>query len=78
MLGRLKMTVNECIEAYISLSDRIFQKKKHRVTINGSIQGRFDSEELSQAVKDIVKARAFPEDTLLKDTSVDSCKVYVR
>ena len=24
MLGRLRMTVDECIDAYISLSDRIF------------------------------------------------------
>lgn len=27
MLGRLEMTVDECIESYLSLSDQIFQKK---------------------------------------------------
>ncbi|CAK7206341.1 hypothetical protein SEUCBS139899_009130, partial [Sporothrix eucalyptigena] len=34
MLGRLQMTVNECIEAYTSLSDKVFERKRHRVKIN--------------------------------------------
>ena len=75
MLGRLRMSIDECIEAYLSLSDRIFQKKKHRVTIKGKIQGRFDSEELAQAVRDVVAGKGFQEDALLKDTSENACKV---
>ena len=54
MLGRLKMSVDECIDTYLSLSDRVFQKKRHRVTIKGTVQGRFDSEELERAVKEVV------------------------
>ena len=54
MLGRLRMTVDECIDAYVSLSDRIFQKQRHRVTIKGRVQGRFDSDELERAVREIV------------------------
>jgi hypothetical protein len=46
MLGRLKMSIHKCIESYLQLSDRIFQKKWHRVTIKGHILGRFKSEEL--------------------------------
>ena len=42
---------DECIGAYLLLSDRIFQMKRHRITTKGSIQGRFDSEELERAVK---------------------------
>ncbi|KAJ5662450.1 tetratricopeptide repeat domain protein [Penicillium maclennaniae] len=30
MLGRLQMTVNECIDAYTSLSNKVFEKKRHR------------------------------------------------
>ena len=75
MLGRLKMSVDQCIDAYLSLSDRVFQKKKHRVTTKGSIQGRFDSEELKRAVKKIVTAQGLQEDTLLKDASDDACRV---
>jgi len=75
MLGRLRMSIHECIEAYLSLSDRIFQKKRRRVTIKGKIQGRFDSEELAQAVRDVITAKGHREDVLLKDTSENACKV---
>ena len=75
MLGRLKMGIDDCINAYLSLSDRIFQKKRHHVTIKGNIQGRFDSHELSRAVKEVVTAQELQEDALLKDVSDDACKV---
>ena len=75
MLGRLRMNIDDCINAYISLSDRIFRKKGHRVTIKGNIQGRFDSDELSQAIKEVVTAQKLSEDALLKDISDDACKV---
>ena len=75
MLGRLKMSINDSIDAYLSLSDRVFQKKRHRVTIKGNIQGRFDSEELARAVKEVVTAQNFKEDALLKDVSDNACKV---
>jgi hypothetical protein len=75
MLGRLKMSIDECINAYLSLSDRVFQKKWHRVTTRGNIQGRFDSEELTRAVKEVVISQGLQEDVLLKDTLDDVCKV---
>lgn len=76
MLGRLKMSVDDCIDAYLSLSDRIFQKKGHRVTLKGNIQGRFDSDELAQAVKEVVTAQEQEEGALLKDLSDGACKVW--
>src|SRR3954469_20501475 len=42
MLGRLRMTIDECIDTYTTLSDRVFGKKTHRVDIKGKLQGRFD------------------------------------
>ena len=69
------MSIDECIDAYLSLWDRVFQKKRHRVTIKGSTQSRFDSEELKRVVKEIVTARGLQEDALLKDTSDDACKM---
>ena len=75
MLGRLKMSIDECINAYLQLSDRIFQKKRHRVTVKGKIQGRFDSDELERAVKEVIKGQGLQEDALLKDTPNASCKV---
>jgi len=78
MLGRLRMTVDECIDAYVSLSDRIFQKRRHRVTIKGQVQGRFDSDELECAIKEIVTRQRLAEDALLKDSPDAKCKVWVQ
>lgn len=75
MLGRLRMAVDECIDAYVSLSDRIFQKQRHRVTIKGQVQGRFDSDELERAIKEIVVRQGLTEDALLKDAPDAKCKV---
>ena len=69
------MSIDECIGAYLSLSDRIFQKEKHRVTIKGNIQGRFDSEELARAVKEATEGQGLQEDALLKDAPEAACKV---
>jgi hypothetical protein len=75
MLGRLKMSIEECIEAYLQLSDRVFKKKRHRVTVKGKIQGRFDSDELERAVKEVIAKQKLQEDALLKDAADAPCKV---
>ena len=75
MLGRLEMTVDECIDAYVSLSDKVFQKQRHRVTIKGHIQGRFDSDKLENAIKEIVVRKGLEEDVLLQDSRDAKCKV---
>ena len=49
------MDMDACIAAYTEMSDKIFQKKHHRVNArNGQIQGRFDSAELERAIKEII------------------------
>ena len=75
MLGRLRMTVDDCINAYTSLSDKVFEKKSHRVNIKGKLQGRFDAAELERAVKKILADRGFDENTLFKESPDVSCKV---
>lgn len=75
MLGRLRMSVADCITAYLMLSDRVFRKTRHRVTVKGKLQGRFDSEELARAVKEVVKQQGLQEDALLKDSPDAGCKV---
>ncbi|KAK4170949.1 hypothetical protein QBC36DRAFT_295822 [Triangularia setosa] len=77
MLGRLHMTVDDCIHAYASLSDSVFEKKSRRVTIKGKLQGRFDAAELERAVKKILVDRGFDENALLKDAPDAPCKVFV-
>jgi hypothetical protein len=76
MLGRLKMDMDSCIAAYAEMSDKIFQKKHHRVNVkNGQIQGRFDTTELERAIKAIIKSQGLDEDTLLMDQPGSPCKV---
>jgi len=77
MLGRLQMTVDECITAYTSLSDRVFRKQRHRLKLNGQMQGRFDSLELERAIKQIVAQQGFREDLELMDSPDAPCKMYV-
>ncbi|KAI1206773.1 acyl transferase/acyl hydrolase/lysophospholipase [Annulohypoxylon truncatum] len=77
MLGRLRMTVGDCITAYTQLSSDVFKKRRHRVNRRGNIQGRFDSRELEKAVKKILAQQGFGEDTLLKDEADAPCKVFV-
>ncbi|KAG7289884.1 hypothetical protein NEMBOFW57_006261 [Staphylotrichum longicolle] len=76
MLGRLRMTIDECVNAYTSLFDKVFEKQSHRVNIEGKLYGRFDAVALEQAVKQILAARGLGEDVLLKDSD-SSCKVFV-
>jgi hypothetical protein len=45
------------------------------VTLKGKVQGRFDSEELVRAMKEIVKQQGLEEDALLKDAPEAGCKV---
>ncbi|KAI1460194.1 phospholipase [Annulohypoxylon moriforme] len=77
MLGRLRMTVADCITAYTQLSSNVFKKRRHRVSRRGNIQGRFDSRDLERAVKKILTQQGFDEDELLKDTVDAPCKVFV-
>ncbi|RKK71143.1 hypothetical protein BFJ68_g18355 [Fusarium oxysporum] len=76
MLGRLRMTVDECIVAYTSLSNMVFEKKRHRSKINGQLQGRFDATALEQSVKKILVENGHDEEALLKDSSDGACKVH--
>lgn len=78
MLGRLRMSVEECISAYVELSSRVFQKKHVMpVTVRGRVKARYSSEELQRAIKDVVEAHHLERDALLKDTSPQACKVFV-
>ncbi|KAG7124123.1 Calcium-independent phospholipase A2-gamma like protein [Verticillium longisporum] len=77
MLGRLRMSVDECIAAFTSLCDGVFEKKKHhRVRMNGKLRGRFDSRALERAIKQILVRTNHDENILLRDAS-SSCRVFV-
>jgi len=73
MLGRLRMTLDECEEAYLNLSERIFTPKRSTFNPLRSkdfllADGKFDYKELEKAIKDIVvRNHGLEESTLFKD-----------
>jgi hypothetical protein len=79
MLGRLEMDIDECIKAYIEMSDRIFQKKRLLLGWNGDIQGRFDTAELESSIKRMIfEKKGNIDEKMRPDTpEPDACKVYV-
>lgn len=82
MLGRLRMTLEECEDAYLKLSKRIFTAKRSRW--NKPMQaldfleadGKFDAEILELAIREVIKAKEGSDEGLLKHDE-SSCKVYV-
>ena len=80
MLGHLKMTVDECITTYTSLFRTIFEKEKHKLSINlwedfGKLQDRFDSEILRDAIRGIVSDRGFSDTDLFNSAGDRECRV---
>ena len=76
MLGRMQLTVDECIVAYKELLPGIFTKIHHRIKLqNGETQGRFDSKALEEGVRKLLVTYSRNEDSLLKDPpEISSCK----
>jgi hypothetical protein len=75
MLGRLRMDIPSCIEAYSNLSDSVFRRVAHRTTWKGNVQARFDSNALELVIKDIVTQQGLNEDALLNENTDPRCKV---
>ncbi|KAH0040806.1 phospholipase, patatin family protein, partial [Aureobasidium melanogenum] len=76
MLGRLEMSVDECIKTYTELSKDVFHKTRRiPIGIKGDLKERYDSEALAQAVKKVLRDRGVDEDTLLKNPQ--GTKVFV-
>jgi hypothetical protein len=68
MLGRLEMSIDECIKAYTDLSEDVFHKKsRFFMGIKGDLKERYDGEALKLAVKKILKQRSLDDDALLKN-----------
>ncbi|KAH0267120.1 phospholipase, patatin family protein, partial [Aureobasidium melanogenum] len=76
MLGRLEMSVDECIKAYTDLSREVFHKKRRSpVGIKGDLKERYDSEALELAVRKVIRDRNLDENALLKNPH--GTKVFV-
>jgi hypothetical protein len=73
MLRRLRITLDKCEDAYLNLSEQIFNPKRSKFNPLRSkdfllADRKFDYKVLEEAIKDIiVRIPGFEELTLLKD-----------
>ena len=80
MLGRLQMSVQECIEAYQHLSAKVFKPKRSKFNIVGKgkdlwkLDGAFDAVALTDAIRDIVVQTGHDPDAKLYEEN-PKCKV---
>lgn len=66
MLGRLELSIKQCIVAYMAMMSNIFVKMQHRFSwTTAKFQGRFDTMALGDAIKNVIKAQGIDEDSLL-------------
>jgi len=67
MLGRLQMSVDECITAYIKLSKRAFQPQRSiPVNFKGQTKALYNSDALEEASKEVIRSCNLDADSLLK------------
>jgi retron-type reverse transcriptase len=81
MLGRLRMTLADCEDAYLMLSETIFTPRRSKINLFAQTKdflqadGKFDAKILERTIKTCI-SKVGDEDVLLKDPE-SSCKVYV-
>jgi hypothetical protein len=64
MLSRLRMSVNECIKAYLELSENVFGNPQNII-----YREKLNSNALEQAIKVVVKKKTGDENVILLDRS---------
>ncbi|KAF2501496.1 FabD/lysophospholipase-like protein [Lophium mytilinum] len=79
MLGRLEMSVEECIVAYKKMMKQVFEKKANRsfIGILGGVQPRFSSKALENAISQVIKGCGLSVDERLENGTRPRCKVFV-
>jgi hypothetical protein len=80
MLGRLEMSIEDCLQAFKTMSADIFASNwkqapiiKHIGAIAGS--SRFKAKDLEKAVKTLLRENKIAEEISLREGREPSCKV---
>ena len=69
MLGRLQMTVEECIEEYRNMASSIFSTSKYHIGWKSKLQVRFSASALEASVRDLLVRHGQSPDASLKDSA---------
>ncbi|KAL8786430.1 MAG: hypothetical protein Q9195_008200, partial [Heterodermia aff. obscurata] len=82
MLGRLRMSLDQCEAAYTKLSSNVFKKSRssadpRRIYDFLEANGKFSPKPLVDTVGQMLRERDLADNELLKSHDPDSCKVFV-
>jgi hypothetical protein len=79
MLGRLEMSVEECISAYTKMMKHVFDRKAYHsfISIFEGVKPRFSSKALENAISQVLEARGVPLNEKFENGTGSRCKVYV-
>jgi hypothetical protein len=77
MLGRLRMSVEDCIKAYTTLMRDVFAKKENISPFGfmGGVKSRFSSAALKQAIAKVLNDLRIPLHEKFEVDSETACKV---
>jgi len=75
MLGRLKMSVKDCIKEYEKLSQDVFGTSRSSISWTGQVQGKYKSEALERAIKGVIVDAGLDVNELMWEDADNSCKV---
>lgn len=76
MLGRLEMSVDECITAYTKLMKLVFEHRSTLIPISlsGNVRPRFNSVKLESAIKEVLAKNGATEADLFNDGVKRGCR----
>lgn len=80
MLGRLHMSIDECIATYERVGGEVFGKKPHGGKFGKMLKGLrsssfYDIEILQEEIKKILDSKEIPHDMTFREVGIPSCKV---
>jgi hypothetical protein len=77
MLGRLRMSVEDCIAAYTKLMRRVFEKKENRSIMSalGGVKPRFSAQALADAITEVLVANGHTMYDKFEEHDDPICKV---
>ena len=83
MLGRLKMSIEDCEAAYLHLSENKFNPKRSKLNVASRSKdflptnSKFDAKRFEDAVKQILEQRSQESESLLLQEFICECRVFV-
>ena len=80
MLGRLRMSIDECLHEYRQLAPNIFARRKRQrgfLRLSTAVLGKtwFEGKNLQEAINDLLERRNFNAGLPLKEDDDPGCKM---